>query len=150
MSCAGGGRRLGVPIDAVERNGRIQQSIHLRIYNYFLSTIYFLLQYKIVPTLHFTLIFTSTAGDRLTPRLDVDIKAWNLELESGFLNSAVWLSEEFRAGIRTPIPWYWDITRFSLFQFRDWTLCIGNRIPANNSIYIQITDLVLQSISNTT
>ena len=33
----------------------------------------------------------------LTPHLDVDIGAWNLELESGFPNSVVWM------------PWNWDL-----------------------------------------
>ena len=36
----------------------------------------------------------------LIPRLDVDIQDWNWELESGILNSAVWLAKEFRAGIK--------------------------------------------------
>lgn len=39
----------------------------------------------------------------LTPHLDVDIGARNMELESGFPNSAVWMS------------WYWDLELQSQF-----------------------------------
>ena len=37
--------------------------------------------------------------------LDVDIGAQTLELESGFLNTAVWMHMELRFGIEDPIPW---------------------------------------------
>ena len=36
----------------------------------------------------------------LTPRLDIDIKVWNCELQWWFLNNVVWLSNEFRVGIK--------------------------------------------------
>jgi hypothetical protein len=36
----------------------------------------------------------------LIPRLDVDIQDWNWQLESGFLNFVVSLSNEFRTGIK--------------------------------------------------
>jgi hypothetical protein len=35
----------------------------------------------------------------LTPRLDVDIQTWTLELESSFSNSIVWMSLALRDGI---------------------------------------------------
>ena len=38
--------------------------------------------------------------------LDVDIGAQALELESGFLNTAVWMHMELRFAIGDPIPWY--------------------------------------------
>jgi hypothetical protein len=54
----------------------------------------------------------------LNTRLDVDIGAWNWELELAFLNFVVWLHIELRFGIREPIPWNWTITRNSISQYR--------------------------------
>jgi hypothetical protein len=45
-------------------------------------------------------LFSFLSKGCIIPSLDVDIQDWNWELESRFLNSVVWLSNEFMTQIK--------------------------------------------------